>query len=258
MKHFMKLNPEPFEMIKSGRKTIELRLNDEKRQKISTGDTIVFTNAQDNENKIYTRVLNIHSFLSFEQLYKNLPLDKCGYSQDEILNAKSSDMDFYYSKEKQEQYGVLGIEIAVIDNSNLTVNFYESVDDEKLKFAVVISKANGKWVFCKHKKRDTYEIPGGHREDGEDILSTAKRELNEETGAVDFDIKPVCVYSVTRRCGDIDEETFGMLYFADIRTLEENNSEIEKIIITDTLPESWTYPLIQPKLLEQAEKLGII
>lgn len=65
----------------------------------------------------------------------------------------------------------------------MKVNFYESVADELLKFAVIISKHNGKWVFCKHKERDTYEVPGGHREEGESILDTAKRELNEETGA---------------------------------------------------------------------------
>lgn len=218
----------------------------------------MFTNTLDDTRKLYTRVTDIHRFSSFEELYKNLPLDKCGYLENEIPTAKSSDMDFYYSKEKQEKYGVLGVEIKVIDNKNLTVNFYDTVDDEKLKFAVIISKTNGKWVFCKHKERDTYEVPGGHREDGEDILTTAKRELNEETGAVDFDIKPVCVYSVTRHCGEVDEETFGMLYFADIKAFEEIYSEIEKIIITDTLPESWTYPLIQPKLLQQAEKLGFI
>ncbi|MEE0913028.1 MAG: NUDIX domain-containing protein [Ruminococcus sp.] len=136
----------------------------------------------------------------------------------------------------------------------IKVNFYDSVDDAKLKYAVIISKTNGKWVFCKHKQRDTYEVPGGHREEGEDILTTAKRELNEETGAVDFDIKPICVYSVDRG----DTETFGMLYFADIRSFEEIHSEIEKIIITDSLPENWTYPLIQPFLLEHAEKLGFI
>lgn len=136
----------------------------------------------------------------------------------------------------------------------IKVNFYDSVDDAKLKYAVIISKTNGKWVFCKHKQRDTYEVPGGHREEGEDILTTAKRELNEETGAVDFDIKPICVYSVDRG----DSETFGMLYFADIRSFEEIHSEIEKIIITDSLPENWTYPLIQPFLLEHAEKLGFI
>ena len=136
----------------------------------------------------------------------------------------------------------------------INVNLYDSVDDAKLKYAVIISKTNGKWVFCKHKQRDTYEVPGGHREEGEDILTTAKRELNEETGAVDFDIKPICVYSVDRG----DTGTFGMLYFADIRSFEEIHSEIEKIIITDSLPENWTYPLIQPFLLEHAEKLGFI
>ena len=77
------------------------------------------------------------------------------------------------------------------------VQFYDQVDDQKLKFAVIVTKTNGRWVFCKHRERDTLEVPGGHREPGEDILSTAKRELYEETGAVDFTIEPVCVYSVT-------------------------------------------------------------
>ena len=62
------------------------------------------------------------------------------------------------------------------------VHFYETADDTLLKFAVIVSKSNGKWVFCKHKERDTYEVPGGHRENGETILEAAKRELFEETG----------------------------------------------------------------------------
>ena len=78
----------------------------------------------------------------------------------------------------------------------MEVKFYDTVNDELLKFAVVISQSNGKWVFCKHKERDTYEVPGGHRETGENILETAKRELQEETGAVKYEIKPICVYSV--------------------------------------------------------------
>ena len=75
------------------------------------------------------------------------------------------------------------------------VKFYDNVADELLKFAVIISKTSGKWIFCKHKERVTYEVPGGHRELGETIFDTAERELKEETGAVDFSIKPICVYS---------------------------------------------------------------
>lgn len=142
------------------------------------------------------------------------------------------------------------------------VNFYEQVSDELLKFAVIISKTDGKWVFCKHKERDTYEVPGGHREIGENILETAKRELKEETGAIDFTIEPICVYSVkgkTRINEMIDEETFGMLFVADIISFEgELHSEIEKIIITEELVDKWTYPLIQPKLLEEAKRRGYV
>ena len=141
------------------------------------------------------------------------------------------------------------------------VKFYDNIDDELLKFAVIISKTNGKWVFCKHKERDTYEVPGGHRESGEDILTAAKRELREETGAVDFDIKPVCVYSVkgkTRINENVDDESFGMLFIADIFSFEELHSEIESILITEHLVDNWTYPLIQPKLLEEAERRGYL
>ena len=141
------------------------------------------------------------------------------------------------------------------------VKFHESVDDNLLKFAVIISRSNGKWVFCKHRERDTYEVPGGHREANETILETAKRELQEETGAVDFEIKPICVYSVkgkTRINENVDDETFGMLFIANVFSFEEINSEIEKIIFVDELVDNWTYPLIQPKLIEEARRRGYL
>ena len=136
----------------------------------------------------------------------------------------------------------------------MKVQFYDKVDDKLLKFAVIISKANGKWVFCKHKERDTYEVPGGHRENGEQIDMTAIRELQEETGAVDFTIEPVCVYSVTgKNCvNDTGEEIFGMLYYAEINKFDDElDSEMEKVVLLDELPSEWTYPLIQPKLIEK-------
>lgn len=136
----------------------------------------------------------------------------------------------------------------------MKVQFYDKVDDKLLKFAVIISKSNGKWVFCKHKERDTYEVPGGHRESGEQIDMTARRELQEETGAVDFTIEPVCVYSVTgkNRVNDTGEEMFGMLYYAEINKFDDElDSEMEKVVLFDELPSEWTYPLIQPKLIEK-------
>ena len=143
----------------------------------------------------------------------------------------------------------------------IEVKFYDQVADELLKFAVIISKTNGKWVFCKHKERNTYEVPGGHREENETILETAKRELKEETGALDFTVTPICVYSVTgkNKVNETGEETYGMLFFADIKSFEnELHSEMEKVLITDTLVENWTYPLIQPKLIEEAKRRGVI
>lgn len=141
------------------------------------------------------------------------------------------------------------------------VNFYDEIEDSLLKFAVIIAKTNGKWIFCKHKERNTYELPGGHREYSESILETAKRELNEETGAVDFDIKPICVYSVkgkTRVSENDDEESYGMLFIANILSFEEIHSEIEKIIICDNLIDKWTYPSIQPKLIQEAKNRGYL
>ncbi len=133
------------------------------------------------------------------------------------------------------------------------VKFYDDAEDVLLKFAVIIAKCDGKWVFCKHRERDTWEVPGGHREAGENILDTAKRELYEETGALDFEIAPVCVYSVTAPDNFDGKESFGMLYYAEIQKFErELHSEIEKISIMDALPEQWTYPEIQPALIREA------
>lgn len=135
--------------------------------------------------------------------------------------------------------------------NEIKVTFRNSVSDKKLKYAVIVSKYQGRWIWCSHKARDTYEIPGGHRESGEDISYTARRELYEETGALEFDINPVCVYAVESG----GTETFGMLFFADISVLEgELHSEIESIGLFDLIPERLTYPMIQPFLFERVSE----
>jgi ASC-1-like (ASCH) protein len=113
MKHNMKLKPAPFEMIKNGQKTIELRLYDEKRQLINVGDEIVFTNTATAET-LQTKVLKLHRFDSFAELYESLPLLKCGYTSETVGSATPADMEQYYSVDEQNKYGVLGIEIKVL------------------------------------------------------------------------------------------------------------------------------------------------
>jgi 8-oxo-dGTP diphosphatase len=64
----------------------------------------------------------------------------------------------------------------------MKIEFYNigSVNDKELKFAVISAIYKDKWVYVKQK---AWEIPGGHRESGETIDETAKRELFEETGS---------------------------------------------------------------------------
>lgn len=108
MKYEMKLDNEPFKAIKNGTKTLELRLNDEKRKQLIVGDYIEFTNRVTNE-KLLVKVIDLFKYNSFEELYKHFNKIEMGYSINEEANPK--DMENYYSKEEQEKYGVLGIKI---------------------------------------------------------------------------------------------------------------------------------------------------
>lgn len=111
MIHKMRLHDGPFKLIQAGIKTIELRLYDEKRQQIQVGDEIEFTNRITGEKQL-TKVIAIHIYSSFVDLYRNYDKVSLGYRKDEV--AKPEDMEQYYSKEEQENYGVVGIEIRII------------------------------------------------------------------------------------------------------------------------------------------------
>ena len=135
----------------------------------------------------------------------------------------------------------------------MEVIFLDHVEDELLKFAVIISFYHGKLVLCRHKDRDTYEIPGGHREVNESILDCAKRELFEETGAIAFDIEPLCAYATMGKnrvnvSGDI---IYGMLFVADIKKMGKLEYEISEILFVDKLVDNLTYPDIQPLFIEE-------
>ena len=110
MKHIMKLDEENYCAIENGYKTIELRLYDEKRRQISLGDTIEFVCSGNNAKTLTRTVKSLHRFESFDELYRNLPLLKCGYTPFTWQYAKSEDMRRYYTEDQQKRYGVIAIE----------------------------------------------------------------------------------------------------------------------------------------------------
>lgn len=143
----------------------------------------------------------------------------------------------------------------------IEITFYDYVDPAFLTYSVILAKSGGERVFCKHREHEGYELPGGHIEPGETALDAARRELCEETGALEFNIEPMFVYSANDRSDEgilIGTETYGMVYIADIFSFEnELHSEIEKIYLTEVLPEEWAYPYIHRPIVEEAIKRRI-
>ncbi len=137
----------------------------------------------------------------------------------------------------------------------LEVCFHKQAEDALFRFAVIVSRADEKWVFCKHKERTTLECPGGHRDPGEGIEDTARRELYEETGALEYTLHRITPYSVTDMTGR-RPQSYGMLYYADItRFGEMPDYEMEKIVLLNTAPERWTHPVVQPVLVAYAAQV---
>ena len=129
---------------------------------------------------------------------------------------------------------------------------------ETYKYVVVLSTYCGKIMLSRHKQRSTWETQGGHVEPGETPMDAARRELYEESGAVDYEIAALCDYRAW------DENTgrgaTGMVFTAEIRRLGDMpESEMAEVRLFDELPENLTYPAITPTLFaymaEQKEKM---
>jgi 8-oxo-dGTP diphosphatase len=124
-------------------------------------------------------------------------------------------------------------------------------DNGQYLFVVIVTQYQDKWVWVKHRERDTWEIPGGHIEKGESANEAASRELIEETGAIKFSIKPFCDYSVIAG----NKSGISRLYFAiidEIGPLPE--SEIGSVAFFENLPEKLTHPGIQPILFGEVKE----
>ncbi len=122
--------------------------------------------------------------------------------------------------------------------------------EKQLKFVVIATRYNNEWVYVRHEKRDTWEVPGGHIEIGETVHNAARRELYEESGAIEYDLFDVCDYDVNRD----NQSSFGRLLFAEVKEFSDiPESEIAERKVSNT-PGKFTYESIQPRLIEIVTK----
>ena len=115
MIHDMRLTPAPFDKIKAGKKTIEIRLYDEKRQKVKMGDIIVFHKLPENTKTIKVEVVELSIFKSFRELFSNFDKSKFGHDQSLSIDGEIQMQREHYSEEDEKKYGVVGIHIKLLN-----------------------------------------------------------------------------------------------------------------------------------------------
>lgn len=127
----------------------------------------------------------------------------------------------------------------------------DELSDDRIQFVAAAARREGEWLFCRHRLRDGWELPGGHRQRGETLDEAARRALTEQTGATAFELREIGRYGAVQR-GD---ESFGALYFAEVRQLQPlpADSEIGEVRSASVFPTEWTYPELQPALLRRVQ-----
>ena len=178
----MKLQNEPFNQIKLGTKEIEIRLNDEKRKIFEINDYIEFTNISTLEI-MFVKITNLYHFESFEKLFNNF--------DNSILGCGSyEEMYKYYSKEEENKYGVLGIEIKVLPKVNQVIHNEDNLtlnDANKVtrRAKLIVENNNNEILICHMGVK--YFLIGGHIDNDESDEECLVREVAEESGVtLDF------------------------------------------------------------------------
>jgi 8-oxo-dGTP diphosphatase len=137
----------------------------------------------------------------------------------------------------------------------MKVDFHEIgiLNEELLGFVTIAARYKELWIFVKHKERETWEIPGGHIEVGENAMEAARREIFEESGAIEFDIYPICDYSVTKE----SKVTYGRVFIGEVGKLNAlPDFEIGEVRLFDDVPDNLTYPYIYKLLFSFLRNIG--
>lgn len=184
MEYKMGLQQKYFYNMKQGSKRIELRINDDKRKLLKVGDIIYFLLEPDRKNSLKAKIVSLSKYKNFNEAVDNIPIEYLSSSTDtkeEYLN----DLNKYYSQQEQDEYGVLAIEIQVLEKSCGLIIFKKELDKSKV---LMVHQVEGHW-----------SLPKGHVEAGETEKETAIRETLEETGVkarVIGDFREVITYYV--------------------------------------------------------------
>ncbi|MFP4456952.1 MAG: NUDIX domain-containing protein [Halanaerobiales bacterium] len=134
----------------------------------------------------------------------------------------------------------------------LIFNEKNTHNDKNIHFVIIAAnyRNSEKWVFVRKKDSQTWELPAGHKEKGESVLETAKRELFEETGAKEYNIEVLSDYTLISE----GKRGVGRIFLAIINKLGPlPNSEIEEIDIKKNLPKPHTYENLQQQILDYAK-----
>ncbi len=298
MLHKMKLNESPFERIKNGKKTIEFRLYDEKRQQIKIGDKIEFSKLPDLQEKLLVDVIELYRANTFENLFRKL------YTDEDEINKKAISMYKYYSLEKEKEYGVLGIKIKInVDNlknniekfipyneqeevdKKIMLNYIKDFDDVLTRqneyghftsSAFVLNKDRSKILMAYHRIYNSWAWVGGHSDGDNDLLYVAMKEAKEETGIknvvpISKDIYSLELINVNghekrgKYVGSHVHLNVTYLLEADeneeIHIKEDENSGVRWIPINKILESSsepWVRDRVYAKIIDKMKKDGII
>ena len=119
-----------------------------------------------------------------------------------------------------------------------------------LKYVVVCTAMDGRWLLSRHRERTTWETQGGHIEPGETPLDAARRELYEESGVTGAQLYYVCDYHGYTDTGSAEGAVF--LAIGGVQG-PMPQSEMAETALFYPLPENLTYPLVTPRLMEFCE-----
>ena len=298
MLHEMKLNENPFERMKNGTKTIEFRLNDEKRKKIKIGDKITFSKLPGLCEKLTVEVLELYNADTFENLFLKL------YNDSKIAKEKAKVMHEIYSEAKEKEFGVIGIKIKIDTEElkdkiekfkpyneqekvekNIILKYFAIFDDVLTRqneighftsSSFILNKERTKMLIIYHKIYNSWGWTGGHSDGDSDLLYVAMKEAKEETGI--NHVKPILndIYSLEiinvdghekreKYVGSHAHLNVTYLLEADekeeIHIKEDENSGVKWVKIEDILKETsekWVKERVYTKIIEKMKKDKII